>query len=115
MYTDIPTLIQNVAQNFLYTVSLISTLQIFRVMQHSIKKKHNKQHKLCSEILTNSKYVTFTNSVPAPRKTRCFSIVIARSLILFRKITPVCSVNHKKHINTVREQNENPSKLYSNY
>ena len=31
----------------------------------------------------------------------------------FRKITPICSENHKKHMNTIREQNENSSKLYS--
>ena len=33
--------------------------------------------------------------------------------MLFTKIASVCSENHKKHVNTIRVQKENPCKFYS--
>jgi hypothetical protein len=40
---SMPSLNQSVEQNFPYTVSLISTVQILNVIKYSIKKQHTTQ------------------------------------------------------------------------
>lgn len=43
--------------------------------------------------------IIFKNSVPASKETLCDSVIKTKPLILFRKIIPVYSDNHTKHVN----------------